>query len=144
MQSCQAKCRFLTSEKAFLVETFGRIENFSYFCSKYELLMRKPLLILISACTLALGAQAASPMVMESSMGVAEQVEQERTVTLSLEGNHVLVNGANGMVLEVVSLTGRHVATIKIESPAQRVELNLPKGCYILKVGKVVRKVTLH
>ena len=83
-------------------------------------------------------------MVMEASMGVAEQVEQERTVTLSLEGNHVLVNGANGMVLEVVSLTGRHVATIKIESPAQRVELNLPKGCYILKVGKVVRKVTLH
>jgi len=77
-------------------------------------------------------------------MGVAEQVEQERTVTLSLEGNHVLVNGANGMSLEVVSLTGRHVATIKIESPAQRVELNLPKGCYILKVGKVVRKVTLH
>lgn len=77
-------------------------------------------------------------------MGVAEQVEQERIITLSLEGNSVLVNGANGMVLEVVSLTGRRVATIKIDSPAQRVELNLPKGCYILKVGKVVRKVTLQ
>jgi hypothetical protein len=48
------------------------------------------------------------------------------------------------MVLEVVSLTGRAVATYKIESPSQRIELNLTKGCYILKVGKTVRKVTLR
>ena len=52
--------------------------------------------------------------------------------------------GANGLTLEVVSLTGRHVASFKIESPAQRVELNIPKGCYILKIGKVVRKVTVR
>ena len=81
-------------------------------------------------------------MVME--MGVAEQVEQEKSITLTMQKNAVLVNGAAGMTLEVVSLTGRQVATIKIEGPAQRVELNLPKGCYILKVGKVVRKVTLR
>ena len=77
-------------------------------------------------------------------MGIAEQVEPERSITITVDGNNVQVNGASGLVLEVVSLTGRHVASIKIESPAQRVELNLPKGCYILKVGKVVRKVTLR
>lgn len=104
--------------------------------------MRKNLLILSSVLLFSLGIRAAAPMVAE--MGVAEMVEQERTVTLTVEGNGVQVNGAAGMVLEVVSVTGRHVATIKIESPAQRVELNLPKGCYILKVGKVVRKVTLQ
>ena len=43
-----------------------------------------------------------------------------------------------------VSMTGRAVATYKIDSPVQRIELNLPKGCYILKVGKVVRKVTVR
>ena len=36
------------------------------------------------------------------------------------------------------------VLTVNIESPAQRVDLNIPKGCYILKVGKVVRKVQVR
>ena len=76
-------------------------------------------------------------------MGVAEQVE-ERLASINADGNSVTITGAEGMMLEVVSLTGRAVATYKIESPAQRIELNLPKGCYILKVGKVVRKVTVR
>lgn len=104
--------------------------------------MRKNLIILFSAVTFSVAAYASAPMVAE--LGVAEMVESERTITLTVDGNNVHVNGAAGMVLEVVSVTGRHVASIKIESPAQRVELNLPKGCYILKVGKVVRKVTLQ
>lgn len=79
-----------------------------------------------------------------SVMGVAELMEPEQGVTLTVSGNSVQVSGAQGMVLEVVSLTGRQVASIKIDTPAQRVELNLPKGCYILKVGKVVRKITLR
>ncbi len=83
-------------------------------------------------------------MMMTMEMGIAEQVEQEKMISLSVEGNVVQVTGATGMVLEVVSLTGRQVATYKIDSPAQRIELSVPKGCYILKVGKVVRKVTIH
>lgn len=82
----------------------------------------------------------AAPMVME--MGVAEQVD-ETAPTINVDGNTVSIIGASGMTLEVVSLTGRAVASYKVESPAQRFELNLPKGCYILKVGKTVRKVTV-
>ena len=84
---------------------------------------------------------AAMPMVME--MGVAEQIE-ESAPAMAVDGNIVSINGAAGMTLEVVSLTGRAVASYKIEGPAQRLELNLPKGCYILKVGKTVRKITVH
>ena len=91
--------------------------------------------------TLALPTRA---MNMTTEMGVAEQID-EQAPTLSVEGNTVSVKDASGMNLEVVSLTGRAVATYKIEGPApQRIELNLPKGCYILKVGKVVRKVTVR
>ena len=82
-------------------------------------------------------------MNMVTEMGVAEQVE-EQTPTISVENNVVNVQNASGMSLEIVSLTGRAVASYKIEGPAQRIELNLPKGCYILKVGKVVRKVTVR
>ena len=88
--------------------------------------------------------QAASPRVMKMEMGVAELMEQDKGVSISIDNNVVRVSGAAGMTLEVVSLTGRPVTTVKIDSPNQRVELNLPKGCYILKVGKVVRKVTLR
>ena len=94
--------------------------------------------------TIAVSVYAAAPMMMAMEMGVAEQVEQEKMISLSVEGNVVHVTGASGLVLEVVSLTGRQVASYKVDSPAQRIELSVPKGCYILKVGKVVRKVTIH
>ena len=72
-------------------------------------------------------------------------VEQVDTpVTISVSGQTVLVTGAQGETLEVVSLTGRQLMTVKIDSPAQRVELSVPRGCYILKVGKVVRKIQVR
>lgn len=103
--------------------------------------MKKKLLI-FSAVLMMMGTPAiAAEMVM--SMGVAEQID-EASPTLHVDGNVVSVQGGSGMTLEVVSLTGRAVASFKIESPAQRIDLNLPKGCYILKIGKVVRKVTVR
>ena len=72
-----------------------------------------------------------------------EQVAEEEA-TIHIDGTSVTVLGAQGESLEVVSLTGRRVMTVKIESPAQRIELNLPKGCYILKIGKVVRKISVR
>jgi hypothetical protein len=104
--------------------------------------MRKKLLILAGiACMMATTIEA-SPMVME--MGVAEQVEPEEIIDMNVDGKTVEVKGASGLLLEVVSITGRQVANYKIDSPAQRVELNVPKGCYILKIGKIVRKVTVR
>ena len=104
--------------------------------------MRKNILIVagVALLTFATSAQA---MEMLSSMGVSEQID-ERLPIISTEGNSVTVQGASGMTLEVVSLTGRTVATYKIEGTSQRIELNLPKGCYILKIGKVARKVTVR
>lgn len=74
--------------------------------------------------------------------GIEEFVDEE--VTITVKGQTVLVNGAQGQTLEVISLTGRCIMTEKIESPAQKIELNIPKGCYILKIGKVVRKVSVR
>ncbi|MBO5185479.1 MAG: T9SS type A sorting domain-containing protein [Prevotella sp.] len=72
-----------------------------------------------------------------------EQIE-EQEVSITVEQSTAYITGATGKTLEVVSLTGKPVMKIKIESPAQRVELNLPKGCYILKIGKIVRKVSIR
>jgi len=133
------------SKYNFLNKKFGRTKKNDYFCgviTKQRFMKKRNLLILACIALLAVAApMKASNMVME--MGVAEQVE-ELTPAINVEGNMVNVQNAAGMTLEIVSLTGRAVANYKIEGPAQRIELNLPKGCYILKVGKVVRKVTVR
>ena len=59
--------------------------------------------------------------------GIEEFVDEE--VTITVKGQTVMVNGAQGQTLEVISLTGRCIMTEKIESPAQKIELNIPKGC---------------
>ena len=80
---------------------------------------------------------------METTSNAEEQID-ELSINISVSQSTLYVTGASGMTLEVVSLTGRCITVVKIESPAQRVELNIPKGCYILKVGKVVRKVSIR
>ena len=72
----------------------------------------------------------------------AEQVDEQ--IDVAVEGQTVSVTGAQGKELIVVSLTGRQVMKVMIENAAQRIDLNIPKGCYIIKVGKVVRKIQVH
>ena len=78
----------------------------------------------------------------EADFAATEQIDSQ--IGISVSGQAANITGAQGETLEVVSLTGRLVMTVKIDSPNQRVELNVPKGCYILKVGKVVRKIQVH
>ena len=87
---------------------------------------------------LPLSAMASSPDIALA----AEQVDDQPEV--SLQGQTVCVTGAQGSDLIVVSLTGRQLMKVRIESAAQHIELNIPRGCYILKVGKVVRKIQVH
>ena len=104
--------------------------------------MLKKILILVAVVSMGFSIPTYA-VKMKAEMGIAELVD-EQSPTISINKNTITVQGGNGMVLEVVSLTGRAVASYKIESPVQKIELNLSKGCYILKVGKTVRKVTLR
>ena len=78
---------------------------------------------------------------MPEIQGVAEQIDK---ISMTIEGKTVVVDNAQGETLIVVSLTGRQVAQYSIDSPSQRIELNLSKGCYVLKVGNIVRKVSIR
>ena len=96
-------------------------------------LLMSTILFLLAAPVLATG------ILMEPALSA--QIDE---VSIAVEGRLVTVSGAQGEKLQVVSLTGRLVAEYDIDAPVQRVELNLSKGCYILKVGKVVRKVSIR
>jgi len=75
--------------------------------------------------------------------GVMEMYAEQDADVVYANGT-LMVTGAEGCILEVVSLTGKKVLSVEITSPAQKIELNIPKGCYIVKVGKVVRKVSVR
>lgn len=73
-----------------------------------------------------------------------ENVEAEvSTVTVITNQSSVRIIGAQGQTLEVYKITGIHIEKVKIDSNDKTIDLNLQKGCYILKIGKVVRKISV-
>lgn len=87
--------------------------------------------------------------VLPQRMSAAANIEiidndfQQITVTVTSAG--VLhVTGANGLVLQVYNVLGVRVASIKVEGNDKRIDLPLKSGCYIVKVGNVVRKISIN
>ena len=62
-------------------------------------------------------------------------------ITLSVSETSLHVTGANGQMLYVYNVTGVRLLSVKVEGQDKKIDINLPKGCYIVKVGKVVRKI---
>lgn len=84
-------------------------------------------------------------MTLQSRAGsMVELIEQDiQATSISVNTSTLHISGANGQTLEIYNLAGVKVMSIKVEGQDKRYELNLPKGCYIVKVGKVVRKVSI-
>ena len=72
--------------------------------------------------------------------GVMELTDEQEVDVVYSDGS-LTVRGGEGCVLHIVTVTGNVVMNKRIDSPEQKIELNVPKGCYIVKVGKVVRRV---
>jgi hypothetical protein len=116
-------------------------QKMSIFAAQTVLLMTRRILKYAFAMTLSL---AVPVLTLASEMAAPEFATEQSEPVISVQQSSVTVTGAAGQTLEVVSLTGKSVMSVRIDSPSQRIELNVPKGCYILKVGKVVRKVTIR
>ena len=103
----------------------------------------KKILIMITAAFLL-----AMPMDLK-----AQDIQQQRTtieqevapITISVNESTIHIKNAEKMVREIYNMTGGKVVTLRIDSSDKIIELdNLPKGCYIIKIGKVARKVYLR
>ena len=74
----------------------------------------------------------------------SESVESEvGAITIEVQGNQIHILNAAGMEAEIFNITGTRIATVSIDSEDKTFRLNL-KGCFLIKVGKVVRKVYLR
>lgn len=53
------------------------------------------------------------------------------------------VSNAQGQTLFIYDVSGAPIKRIKVDSPDKTYELSLKKGCYIVKVGNIVRKISV-
>ncbi len=76
------------------------------------------------------------------SESALEQVKPETKCYVN-NANVRIQNGA-GQMMEVYNVTGVRILSFRIDSDDKTVNLSLPKGIYILKVGTFVRKISLR
>lgn len=103
--------------------------------------MKKNILIVSLLASLFLG--------MPQTAGAAESIEiienEQQPITISVSSESVLhVTGAAGQTLYIYNVTGVRVMSIKVDGSDKSYNLNLQKGCYIVKVGKTVRKISVR
>ncbi len=75
-----------------------------------------------------------------------DSLKGNATVRLVSDGDgqaKIRVTNANGLTLLVYDVSGAPVKKVKVEGQDRVFELNLKKGCYIVKVGNVVRKISI-
>lgn len=83
------------------------------------------------------------PVVSKANTAI-EVIENDfEDVAISVKSSTVYVKNANGEMLYVYNVAGVRVVSIKVDGQDRHYDLNLPKGCYIVKVGKKVRKVSI-
>ena len=95
----------------------------------------------ILAFIFAVAMGAAVPIVAVADTSIEIIDTDIQTINVAVTESTIHVTGANGQVMHVYNVTGMKLMSVKIEGQDKKVEINLPKGCYIVKVGKVVRKI---
>ena len=71
-----------------------------------------------------------------------EIIEQEfQAVSITANNSKLHIVGGNNQTLKIYNVAGVCVLDIRVDNNDKYYDLNLPKGCYIVKVGKVVRKI---
>ena len=64
-------------------------------------------------------------------------------IAITVRGNQIRVQHAEGLTLMVYNITGVKVSTHRVESDDYSFTLNVDRGIYIVKVGKVARRITI-
>ena len=84
-----------------------------------------------------------APSVCRADVAVEVIDNDIQDITVSVSSSILHVTGASGQTLYIYNVAGVRVMTIKVEGNDRHYDLNLPQGCYIVKVGKTVRKISI-
>lgn len=109
---------------------------------KNRLPMKKSILILSSFLLLCSMPSFANEATIDSEPSA--EISARPEASISIDGRNVRVQNAQGSVLEIFSITGKKVATFRIDTNDKTVTVNANKGCYIAKLGGLTRKIYLN
>lgn len=132
--------------KSLKIRTFANIYLlFSKEKHTFAINQRPMKKTILSILLLSLGTFGTQAMAAEATPSWLEalEVSQQNEVRISVSGNNVRVQNAQGATLEIYNITGVKVADFKIDSPDKTINTGLTRGCYIVKVGKVARKISI-
>ena len=102
--------------------------------------MTKTLLTILFTTALMLG----NPLTSRANAALETIDNDFQNVVISVTESTIHVSGGAGQMLAIYDLAGVRVVYFKIDSAEKHFDLGLPKGCYIVKVGKVVRKIAVR
>jgi hypothetical protein len=85
-----------------------------------------------------------APLTAQKSEKASAPASQETSASIFMKGNTLqLQNATVGEKIEILSIVGVRVFEKKIESSNQEFQLELSRGYYIVKIGTVVRKISV-
>lgn len=92
-------------------------------------------------CTIAFFAIGILPAIAQEQS--RQTIESEiSAISVTVQGSIIHIKNASNMTVDIYNITGVKVYSHRIESSERSFELNnLQKGCYIIKIGKFVRKI---
>lgn len=71
--------------------------------------------------------------------------EYEQETKISFSDNRLIIeNLQQDSILEVFSIVGVKVYSIKIKAGSNEYPINLPKGYYIIRIGNIAKKIALR
>lgn len=71
-------------------------------------------------------------------------ITENQQITINVNGSSIRISNASGRILEIYNITGVKIASYKIDTSDKTISLShLSKSCYILKVGNIVRKISI-
>lgn len=87
--------------------------------------------------------QSSAPTAMVSNLPGQMEAPNFDEIAITVRGNQLRVQHAEGLNLMVYNITGVKVSTHRVESDDFTLTLNVERGIYIVKVGKVARRITI-
>ncbi len=71
--------------------------------------------------------------------------QDQQPISISVTESTVHIKNADKKIVSVINMAGVEVMKFRCDSPSKTLDLgHLPKGCYIIKIGNVARKVYLR
>ena len=78
------------------------------------------------------------------AVGVPSEQLRQSEIEISVEGGTLRILNAVGQKIYIYNVMGVLVKTYMVDSSDKRIDLDLGKGCYIVKVGAFARKFFLR